>query len=178
MHAQVPGSLPVRRYGIDPVLTPQLFRYFFMERTNALEAMSPQQRRHVTALYGLEGPGDPDSPTGVAAQRFSLRCPAYFRLRGSAEQATVVSVDGGELTVVFDHACVDMFGFDGPVQVCLSAHTKADIEVRYVGLLGDDPLRYRFAVTQADAAWQDLQRRLWACYTPTELECWRELHRV
>lgn len=161
-------KLPVRRYFTtnDPVLTPAVLDYFFNQRSQVFSELDDRRKALLWSIYDqpefrpvlplLSGPVSGTHPMR-RHQRFSLRCPAEFRWRGTdGDRSIVMTVI--EISLLGFQALSTLeipVGAEGAVWVELGAHDKSALDVKVVRRHHSDSGEfYGFKVADPDAVWR------------------------
>ena len=160
-------QLPRRRYHLtnDPVLTPQMMEYFFTRCSNIFEELDDRRRALLWSIYDQPEfrpvlPLLPASHVSSAAmrrhQRFSMRCPAEFKITDSSDgQTLVVTVIELSLSGFQAHSKLPLpVGASGSAVVELGTDEHSQLQASVVREYDRDGTFYGFRVVEADEAWR------------------------
>ena len=168
-NSQLPNIVvPSRRFHTtnDPVLTPSMMDYFFKQRTQVFDGLDDRKRLLLRSIYDdpayaavLPAPG-PSAASRMALrehQRFSIRCPARFRVASYGARLTY------KLTVIelsltgFQAECDAPLpeGTFGLVEIELGEHESAHVKAMAVRRSKSGGVEfYGFQVSEPDLAWR------------------------
>lgn len=165
----------------DPVLTPAIMDHFFNQRTRVFDTLDDRRRLLLRSIYDHPSYADvlPATRLGTPVamplrrhQRFSIRCPARFRVQADGKelaypmQVIELSAHG------FQAECETLLpkGAQGRIEIELGAHTSTSVEatpVRRIEHAG--AAYYGFSVPRPDDAWRRCVNALQAGRTQAEL---------
>ena len=183
-NSQLPNIVvPTRRFHTtnDPVLTPSMMDYFFKQRTRVFEGLDDRKRLLLRSIYDdpayaavLPAPG-PSAASRMALrvhQRFSIRCPARFRVASYGARLTY------KLTVIelsltgFQAECDAPLpeGTFGLVEIELGEHESAHVKAMAVRRSKSGGVEfYGFQVSEPDLAWRRCEAALRSGRTHADL---------
>lgn len=159
-------QLPRRRYHLtnDPVLTPELLDYFFNQRSQVFDELDDRKRALLWSIYDqpefravlpLLRDGQVSFETMRRHQRFSMRCPAEFKVGDGIDQTFIVKVIQLSLTGLQAQSKLPLpVGTAARVVVELGTDDRSELQVVVVRKLSGDGGIYGVRVTEADDAWR------------------------
>lgn len=147
----------------DPVLTPELFRYFFAEKTNAFHEMTEKQLTILHAIYKdfpeyrkILPPGNPTLQLmNTRKMRFQVSCPAVIDMNASE----VIQVSETGFLARIQHAVKP--GDKISAQVRINAIEVAEVQATAVWTNGHELAGFKLDETVP--AWEKLIHHLMEC---------------
>ncbi|MDX9700635.1 MAG: hypothetical protein RBT55_13760 [Rhodocyclaceae bacterium] len=174
---------PVRRFHTtaDPVMTPELIEYFFVQRTDVFARLKPRELMLLHAIYDLPAYKRVLPPVPEDASRAQMRRRSHRRFPVSCPGEFVTHQAGLRRRFVLRVVECSLAGFRvradrplppgacGRVSVELGAAERAVLQVTVLRQSARDPMLALLRIEKADALWAKFVAALGKAQTGNEL---------